>query len=360
MVPGGLDGAREDRRIPCLHWIVERLARRHSVEVFALRQTGQPPCFEFAGAKVHALDGHSVWVVVRKIWSAHRRRRFDVVHAFWASTPGAVALVAARLIRRPVYVHVAGGELVSMPDIAYGSCRTRKGRFVVRTVLRRVDGVTVASSGMFRHVERLGVTPVSTPLGVDLQRWPLQQPQPIADAPYRLIHVASINRVKNQTLLLRAAARLKGTDFPFHLDMVGVDTLDGELHQLASRLQLSDFVTFHGWLPQTEVRVLMMAAHLHVVTSHHEAGPLVAREAASCGVATIGSPVGHIADWAPEGAVAVESDDDVKFASEIRKILRDDERRVAVASAAQAEVAKHDADWTVSRFEAMYNGRLGD
>jgi len=357
VVPGGLDGQREDRRIPCLQWIVERLSARHSVEVFSLRQSGEPDSFEFAGARIHALAGVSFWGAVRRIWGAHRRERFDVVHAFWASRPGAVGLVASRIMRRPLYVHVAGGELTSLPDIQYGTLRTRKGRWVVGMVLRKADGVTVASTSMAKAVRLLGVVPERVPLGIDRGRWPAQEPPALVEAPYRLIHVASINRVKNQQALLRALARLRTTSFPIHLDLVGVDTLGGELQQLAAKLKIEDCVTFHGWLPQAGVRELLARAHLHVMTSLHEAGPLAVREAAACGVLTVGSAVGHVADWAPEAAIAIDPAYEMALASAIRNILRDDERRVALATAALAKTIQHDADWTVSQFEGMYAQR---
>lgn len=356
VIPGGLDGQREDRRIPCLQWVVERLTARHSVEVFALRQPGDQMPFSFAGARVHPLLYESFWGAVRRIWASHRKQRFDVVHAFWASRPGAVALVASRIIRRPLFVHVAGGELTCLHDIQYGTYRTRRGKWMVDTVLRRANAVTVASSGMARSVDELGVATRHVPLGVSLRQWPIRKPPMLVEAPYRLIHVASLNRVKNQEPLLRAVARLRTTDFPIQLDIVGVDTLNGALHQLAAELKLLDCVTFHGWKPQADVRRLMSEAHLHLVTSRHEAGPLVVREAATQGVLTIGSPVGHIADWAPTAAITVDPQYEMRFANEIRNILRDDERRVAIATAAQAETVQHDADWTVEQFEAMYEG----
>jgi len=42
IVPGGVDRGGKVRVIPCLLWMVERLARRHEIHVFALRQEPQP------------------------------------------------------------------------------------------------------------------------------------------------------------------------------------------------------------------------------------------------------------------------------------------------------------------------------
>ena len=54
----------------------------------------------------------------------------------------------------------------------------------------------------------------------------------------------------------------------------------------------------------------MREAHVSVISSRHEAGPVVALEAAAVGVPTVGTAVGHIAEWAPDAALAVPVGDD--------------------------------------------------
>ena len=52
-VPGGVDRSGVDRVVPALLWQVERLARRHSVHVFALSQEPEPDHWELLGANIH-------------------------------------------------------------------------------------------------------------------------------------------------------------------------------------------------------------------------------------------------------------------------------------------------------------------
>ena len=102
----------------------------------------------------------------------HRRRPLDVIHALWADEAGAVAVLAARVIRVPAVVSVMGGELAALDEIDYGAALGRGGRWTVQTSLRLADIVTVGSS----YLRADGPTPSSRwrrspalqPLGVDL------------------------------------------------------------------------------------------------------------------------------------------------------------------------------------------------
>ena len=91
-----------------------------------------------------------------------------------------------------------------------------------------------------------------------------------------------------------------------------------------------------------------------VITSRHEAGPLVVLEAAIAGVPTVGTRVGHIADWAPDAAVAVAVGDAASLAREIIALLADESRRFAIAHEAQRRAIAVDADSTAAAFERIY------
>jgi glycosyltransferase involved in cell wall biosynthesis len=280
-----------------------------------------------------------------------------VVHAFWASVTGLVAIAAARRHRVPTVVHVAGGELVAMRDIGYGGALGRVAPRITRQVLTRATCVTVATDWMRDHVIAAGhrVDEV-VPLGGD-RRWFAPAPGRSQAEPGRLVHVASLNRVKDQTTLLRAVAAARADVPGIHLDLVGVDTLAGEVQHVADRLDLTDATTFHGFVPHHALAPILQRSQLHVMASRHEAGPLAAVEAALCGVPTAGTRVGHIADLSalrPPAAAAVAVGDHDALAAEIVALLTDADRRDALASAARTWAEQHDADHTAARFDAIY------
>src|SRR5919201_2869321 len=55
VVTGGVDASGRERVVPALLWLIERLARRHDVHVFALHYYREPRTYPLLGAKVHDL-----------------------------------------------------------------------------------------------------------------------------------------------------------------------------------------------------------------------------------------------------------------------------------------------------------------
>ncbi|MEO8997724.1 MAG: glycosyltransferase family 4 protein, partial [Rhodanobacter sp.] len=273
VVPGGVDRSGEFRVIPVLLALIERLARTHEVHVFALRQEAMADHWELAGAAVHNIGDH--WTRLRAIAAIrgeHRRAPFDLVHAIFSGSCSLVAVAAAKLLRLPSLVHVAGGELVALHAIDYGGRRKWKGRLREAWVLRGADAITAASAPIIDSLQALGLKAQRVPLGVDLQAWPPLAPRERRAKQARLIHVASLNRVKDQPTLLRALAALVEAGLAFEMDIVGEDTLQGEMQRLARQLGLEHHVRFHGFKTQRELRPMMESADLLVMSSLHEAG----------------------------------------------------------------------------------------
>jgi glycosyltransferase involved in cell wall biosynthesis len=101
-------------------------------------------------------------------------------------------------------------------------------------------------------------------------------------------------------------------------------------------------------------------ADLLLVSSRHEAGPLVVLEAAVAGVPTVGTDVGHLHDWAPEAAIAVPVRDPEALARGIHALLDDEDRRMRLAHAAQQRAVARDADWTAAAIERIYAELAGN
>ena len=357
VVPGGVDRSGESRVIPALLALIKRLAQGHEVHVFALRQEAAPTTWPLAGATVHNIgDGWQRWRAIRAIAAEYRRAPFDRLHAIFSGRCGQVAVAAGLWLHCPTLVHVAGGELVALRDIHYGGRLNWRGRLSEAAVLRCADHVTAASTPVIESLRALGIQARRVPLGVDLTIWPPQSPRRRGPGPgpARLLHVASLNRVKDQPTLLRALAELVKRGAEFRMDIVGVDTLDGAIQRLGSQLDLDNHVRFLGFRTQRELHPLVSAAHLLVMSSRHETGPLVLLEAAIAGVPTVGTTVGHLAEWSPTAALAVPPGDYMALADAIGRLLDDEDLRLQLAWSAQRRAMREDADHTARAFEALY------
>jgi glycosyltransferase involved in cell wall biosynthesis len=176
--------------------------------------------------------------------------------------------------------------------------------------------------------------------------------------PPKLIHVASLNRVKDQPTLLRALQVLQRLGLHFEMDIVGEDTLKGEMQRMTSQLGLSESVKFHGFLPQRQLRPLIEAADLMIVSSRHETGPIALLEAAIAGVPTVGTEVGHITEWAPGAAASAPVGDSGRLADAIARMMNDEDLRLRVAFEAQNRAIREDADYTLARFQRIYSDLL--
>jgi glycosyltransferase involved in cell wall biosynthesis len=355
IVPGGVDRSGEVRVIPALLALIERVARVHELHVFALRQEHVAATWEFRGARIHnAGAGFRAGRAFRQLLREHRVGPFDVFHSIFAGSCGSIAVGAGRWLQRPACVHVAGGELVSIPDIGYGGRQTLRGRWMSDWSLRGARCVTAASQPIIDSVTALGIVARRVPLGVDLERWPRLAPRTRSGAIPRLIQVASINRVKDHELLLGALRLLAAEGRDFHVDVVGEDLLSGVIQARARAAGLESRMTFHGFLTQRQMRPLIERAHINLITSRHEAGPLAALEAAVAGVPTVGTAVGHLVEWAPDAASVVPVQRPDLLSTAIAQLLDDDELRVAKAQAAARIALAEDADLTARLFMEIY------
>ncbi|MDB6090771.1 MAG: hexosyltransferase [Gammaproteobacteria bacterium] len=356
IVPGGVDRSGEYRIIPALLTLIGRLSRHNDVHVIALGQEAQAGEWDLAGARIYNIGSrHTRLGAIRLLRSLHRLKRFDVVQAIWSGTSGLIAVTAGKLLGIPSLIHVAGGELVALHEIGYGGRLTWRGRLREALTLRGASAITAASAPIIDSLKALGFAAQRLPLGVDLEVWPTREPvrrHPGSSA--RLIHVASLNGVKDQPTLLRALAALEKTGTSFEMEIVGEDTLHGEIQRLAARLGLADRIRFRGFLTVRQLRPVVEAADLMIISSRHEAGPLAMLEAAATGVPTVGTAVGHVTEWTPDAALAVPVGDWGSLAGAIRQVLNDEDLRLRLAREALKRAAAENADYTARRFEELY------
>lgn len=360
VTPGGVDRSGTERVIPCLLWLIERFVGAGvDVHVFALRQDPEPGRWPLRGAIVHNLGAGAGMV---RLWRAladeHRRVRFDLVHCFWALPSAAAAALPARLLGIPLLLTLPGGDLACDRTIDYGARLRRRDRVRLRLIAATADTIIVPCRAMRAQAAALGIATTRIAFGVATDHWPARSPaRRDSNAPIRLLHVASLNRVKDQTMLLAAAAQLKARAVAFTLDIVGEDTLGGAVQRQATQLGLSDCIRFHGFLPQDELRRRVERADLLVMSSRHEGAPIVLLEAAVAGIPTVGTAVGNIAEMAPHAAVAVPVGDSDALADAVAALAEDEDARLQLAHAAQQSALAEDGDWSAGQYLGLYRER---
>jgi glycosyltransferase involved in cell wall biosynthesis len=356
IVAGGVDESGVERVTPSLLWQIERLARRHELHIYVLRYHKRPQTYQLLGATVYDLGRPEG---IRRQYAAtlaaiRRHGRPDVLHGMLALPAGFVAAVVGRRLGVPSIVTCDSGEFIAIDDIAYGAQATARQRWAVRVTSRLASRVVVCTTYQARLAEGCGVRTVLVPIGVDTSRFhpPAARPD---GPPWRLLQVASLNRVKDQQTLLGAFARLLAARVDARLEIAGEDTLGGAVQREAARLGVAEHVTFHGPVASASLAELYRRAHLFVLSSRHEGGPVVALEAAAAAVPIVGTAVGYVADWAGDRAIAVPPHAPAALADAVAALLGDPVRRGRLAASARHWVLRHDADWTASEHDRLYH-----
>ena len=282
VVTGGFDRTGRERVVPALLAFVDALARRNETHVFALRHYREPCVYMLRGATVHDLgrvDGmrrrRPVAPGAPAVGCNRTHRSIPTCRsAYWAVPAGVVATRVARALAIPSIVTFDSGEFVSLPDIGYGLQR--------RWIDRRAVAATIRSATRATVLHRVHGSTCECPRSARPARAAGHRPGVIFRAsigwmasPWRLLHVASLNRVKDHAMLLQAMARVVRTMPSVHLDIVGEDTLGGRVQRLCRALDLDTYVSFHGFQPTDVLASFYARAHLHVVSSRHEAAGVV-------------------------------------------------------------------------------------
>lgn len=362
IVPGGVDRSGRIFVIPVLLALIERLARMHEIVVISLDPKTQPSEYELLGARVINLGfpkgrtrvSRTATTFGRLMSALHKAGGgFNLLHAFWVSPQGTLAIGAGALLRIPVVVSIGGGELVWLPGVHYGGMRTFRDRITMAMIVRMADAVSAPSVYALRFAKEIRPDVHWLPTGVDTTKFQ-GAIQRACNGPWRLLHVAGLNKVKNQETLLRAIQQVAGVNPHIMLDCIGVDTLNGRIQALARDLGVGDIVRFHGVLPVDEIVPFYRNAHLFVQSSLYESMGAAVLEAAACGVPTVGTDVGIVAEMSPEAALAVPVGDPSALANGIIEMLGNPTRRESLAQAAQKFACTYNADWTVAQLEKIY------
>jgi glycosyltransferase involved in cell wall biosynthesis len=367
LVLPGFSAEPSDWCIPALRHLVDHLSEQDDVRIVSLRYPYRAARYTIARADVIALGGAQrrglaglgVWQTgVRTLLAEHRRRPFDVLHAFWATESGLVAALTGRVLGRPTLVSLAGGELVGLPDIGYGDQLVHAQRLKVTASLRLASVITAGSRHQLDLAERHLVRSsrrrlVRAPLGVDLRLF--RAAEPPFEGP-RLVHVGALTPVKDQAMLLHAFAELRRRMPEVRLEIAGHGPLREGLQRLASQLGVADDVVFRGEVAHDALPGVYAAASAFVLSSRHEAQGMVALEAAACCRPVVGTRVGVLPELEPAAGATAPVGDAPGLARRLCAVLED--ARIRGSAARELVAREFSLDGCVERFHGIYSELL--
>ncbi|KOY85961.1 hypothetical protein AD998_07220 [bacterium 336/3] len=359
---GGIGSGYFSQGVPVLMELVEHLRKDYELSVYSLTAPNQG--FKPQGFRLRAVPfGYKVSLGIRVLWLLglfikdliiYRPR---LIHAFWGYPCGVLAVILKILFRIPVIIHLQGGDSVGIAEIGYGIFQKngRKAK-IAKWAYSKANELICLTHFQKLTLEQNGITkkPLVIPYGVDTAIFiPLNTEKNISE-PLRLVHVADLNPVKNQKMLLLAFQEILKYTPTATLTMIGFDTLKGKIHTLAKDLGIDKQINFLGILPRIEIIQHLQKAHILLHTSLYEAQAVVVTEAMACKTVVCGSDVGLISDLSPEYAESVPSNNYTVLAEKVMYLLKNPDIYRKSQERAFEWTQKHDFVWTVNQIKNVY------
>lgn len=254
----------------------------------------------------------AVLALARKL--AREGTPVDLIHAHihWMGLP---AVIAGAILRRPVVISEHSSEWPTH-TLSPGALRRARIAFPRASLVCPVDRRLQDAIESYGIRARFRIVPNT----VDTAMFHLGSAKRHA-APTRLINVALHVEVKGLDVLLRAFAKVLGSQRDLTLDLVGEGPLTTDLKKLAQTLGIDERVSFRGIATPGEVAEALRESDVFVLGSLSENLPLGVLEALCSGLPVASTNVGGIPEAVgPDGALAPPGDVDA-LAAAIEDVL---------------------------------------
>lgn len=265
----------------------------------------------------------------------------DIVNAHYASGYGTLA----RMSRvRPLAISVWGSDVYSFPD------KSKWHKRIVTSNLRSADTVLSTSEVMADRVRELLQSPQLdvpvTPFGVDTEKYPSHFNRPESPA------TISIGLIKQQKkyiygieVLIEAISWLvkhheDGVAPGFHLHIYGDGPARLEFETMVSDFGLSNLISFHGMIPNSQVPEVLEQLDIYAIPSIHESFGVAAVEAMAAGLPVIASDAPGLLEIIEHdvSGVIVKSGDAIELARALHALMNRPEKRKALGAKARSIV----------------------
>lgn len=282
-------------------------------------------------------------------------RRPDVVHMHVSQRTsvlrkGLLGLLA-RALGVPVVMHLHGSGFLDWFD---GLPRPARG--IVGKLLRPHRPVVLSETLRAPYAERLGI-PVERVLALPN---PVEWPPSLETVPDdEVVPAVFLGRfgARKGIYDLVGACTLLGPEQRRRLRVVAAG--DGEVDEVRAAVAaagVGDVIEVRDWLDRTERDDLLRRAQVLVLPSSHEGLPMAVLEAMAYRVTPLVTPVGALPELVRDGenGVVVPVGDPAALAAALTGLIDDDERRLALAVQARADVEQYAAPRWAERLVALW------
>lgn len=356
IIPGGIGTGHNNIGVPVLERIVKLLSADFNLTVFQLYKVNE----NFSVTGFELIDIHSTIPIIKHIkflfafWKLQRKRKFKVVHGFWAFPCGFLAVLTGKFFRIKSIVSVLGGDAIALPQIQYGQMLSPLKKKLILWTLREATEVNALTQYLIDNLKREGLERREMkiiPWGIDSILFAFSEKR--LSEPIQFLHIGNLHPVKDQETLLRAF-KIVSDKISAKLTIIGEGISEGRIKDLITELGLQEKVAIRGLLPYEELPAYYKKADVLLHTSLSEGQSEVVTEAMSSGVLVCGTKAGLIYDL-PDCCVSVPVQDFKSLGEEVIKVLGDEQRMKEIRSNAQAWSQVHTIHWTAKRIAESYS-----
>lgn len=332
----------------CVEEIALRLCEEFAITIVTAKLTGKPPEDDPFHGRVQVVRvglgcRFDKWLFPFLVPLAVRRIAPHSIHAVLESYAGLALLLSHLLVPRARTIL---------------TCQSTNTSFLVKTMHRHVDCVTVISRALLARASHFGRTDaLLIPNGVDAAAIATACERH-AKVRGRTLFVGRLEAMKGVDVLLKAFARLGASarQGGAHLRIVGGGSERARLEAMAEHLDLGDRVAFIGYLPSPQVFREYAEAEVFCGLSRSEALGNVFLEAEAAGCAVIATRVGGIPDIVEDQRTGflLEPNDVEAAAAALELLLTDERRRAELAEAGRQNARTYDWSGIAERYAEVY------
>ncbi len=291
------------------------------------------------------------------IWRAMRllaRFRPDLVNVHFATRAAHNFLVLRRLFGYRLVLSLHGSDIMKPepPDAGY-----------LPALLRGADRVTAVSGALRAQAMRLpgsrNVPIHVVPNGIDTRFWRPDGRPSLAKKMPRLVAVGRLEPVKGYDVLLKAVQRLHRRGLPVALALIGAGSQEEALRQQSIDLGLAEAVEFTGALPPEGILEHLRRSDIYVLSSHSEGMPLALMEAMACGLPSVATRVGGIAEFAAGTVPLVPPAQPEALANALEHLLVNPDRAAELGAAAAQTMRERSVEHTNDTYGRLFRDMMG-
>lgn len=357
---GGIGTGPNAAGMPVAMRLVEGLSITYDITVYSLEKfnpTFTPKNFVAKSVQFKTRLFIKMFWLSCIILKDHLHKPYQIFHGLWGFPGGLIATCFSKFLRKKVAVTFKGAEVIYLPEINYGLFNKTWQRSIIKYVGKNADCIIAQSNFHAQKIKdaivcrRLEIIPG----GVDNAIFSSTIKE--AKTPFQLLHVANINQVKDQATLLKTF-QLISMQVEAALYIIGADTLNGTINNLAKEMGLQNKVHFQGLLTQQELILFYKKAAIFLLTSLSESQAVVVNEAMASGCVVCGTRVGLLADLENKATIAVDIKDAEDLAKKVLNVLNDKNLYTKLQQEGYNYTTKFDINWTIKSYSNLYESML--